>query len=1139
MPMTRSLLIILISLFSFLQGNAQLSLETFGKNRVQRKKMDWRYFESERFRVYYYDRGGAELARFVSEQADQDVKAIERSLNSNFPEMLNIIIYNNYDEYLQTNIDFNTELEVSDPYAGNVKVAGDKLVIYFTGKHNDLKRQLRRGMAQVIMERALFGDDVKSFAKNVLTQKIPTWISAGYIDYTVFGWDAESEEEWKQLVAPEKVAFDRLVASNEDLAGRAFWKYINDKHGKTEVRNLFFYILQKNNLNSALKQRFGIKKRQINDSIIAHFKARYEFESQLADNPNGDDALFKITRSSEDVTVREIKVSPRGSDVAYVEWEHGEYKVILEKTAKQKKTKLDTRGILHRGGLLDFTADPDLNYPLLAWSNTGFKLGILYPKYGKLYIRIYDAIAAKHTTHEIKYNRFDRIQGITFMEDDNLLVLSAIRNGQSDLYEYRYRTGQFTQLTDDTYDDFSPVFITGGARKGIAFLSNRPLPLMNIRTLPNELPTQAMNAFFYFHTTKSPNLLQLTYEKEDRVNTIIPFGPDYYAYLSDKSGIQNRYVVLFNRDGKNMDTAYSVPVTNYSSNIITQQYNAASGKIAEVIQKDNQYKIFFRDVQLPAPVGDAPVKEPLYIRSIGDDRTSNISDKESDKIKEKSDYIQIESGTDFITEFQYAPNINDSLKQNIVLKEESTDFADQMNVTKVDSSRQDTTKTYTIAPYDYQDGKRVLYVDSTYIKMRSTTYRRAFHVASFSAHLDKSLIFTKYQTYGGNFGSLSNPELGGMFTVVLKDRMEDHRFTGGLRLNADFGMTYLAKYENLKRRLDWGFTGFVQNSKFTTMVGIRTGPSIIATEIPSKGRLSIFQANLTYPLNRTTSIRGNFGIREDRTTLKSTELVGLLVTDLLEYYSMNRIEYVYDNTKAPALNIMNGMRAKVFGEFYYKFKAQNEFYGDANGTINNKTGGFYNFGFDIRYYKKIYRDMIFAVRGAGAHAGGGQQIMYSMGGVDNAFNAKNNTLLQPTLKNTYAFQSLVTNMRGYAQNSRNGNTFLVTNLELRMPVFSTLFDNTPSSLFLKNLQLVAFTDIGSAWEGLFPDKNINRSNTFYYPDKFDPQVIVTVPYPIPSQLAMGYGIGARLYLYSYFVRIDYARNIENKGMFHISLGYDF
>src|SRR5690606_7389661 len=190
-------------------------------------------------------------------------------------------------------------------------------------------------------------------------------------------------------------------------------------------------------------------------------------------------------------------------------------------------------------------------------------------------------------------NRFDRITGFTFMEDDEKIVIAAIRRGQSDLFEYRLKGGRMTQITDDAWDDKEPVFVSGGARKGIVFLSNRPEPYINIRPLPNELPAGPSNVFFYNTTTESYDLLQLTRGVKGTITQAIPYGSEHFAYLSDNNGIRNRYVVLFARDVANQDSAYAVPVTNFSRSILYHQYNPASAKVADVIQYGQSLNVLF------------------------------------------------------------------------------------------------------------------------------------------------------------------------------------------------------------------------------------------------------------------------------------------------------------------------------------------------------------------------------------------------------------------------------------------------------------------------------------------------------------------------------------------------------------------
>jgi hypothetical protein len=42
---------------------AQTYLETFGQNRIQTRKFEWKFFDTEHFRIYHYDAAGRQLAR--------------------------------------------------------------------------------------------------------------------------------------------------------------------------------------------------------------------------------------------------------------------------------------------------------------------------------------------------------------------------------------------------------------------------------------------------------------------------------------------------------------------------------------------------------------------------------------------------------------------------------------------------------------------------------------------------------------------------------------------------------------------------------------------------------------------------------------------------------------------------------------------------------------------------------------------------------------------------------------------------------------------------------------------------------------------------------------------------------------------
>jgi hypothetical protein len=57
--------------------SAQVNAVTFGKNRVQFKKLKWNYYQTDNFNVYFYS-NGQELAKYVLQVAEKELSDIEK-----------------------------------------------------------------------------------------------------------------------------------------------------------------------------------------------------------------------------------------------------------------------------------------------------------------------------------------------------------------------------------------------------------------------------------------------------------------------------------------------------------------------------------------------------------------------------------------------------------------------------------------------------------------------------------------------------------------------------------------------------------------------------------------------------------------------------------------------------------------------------------------------------------------------------------------------------------------------------------------------------------------------------------------------------------------------------------------------------
>ncbi len=1081
---------------------AQTYMETFGQNRIQTRKYEWRFFDTEHFRIYHYDVAGRQLARYVAEQAEKDIKVVERKMGGTFPARFNIILYNDYDEYRESNIGRKYDNQLQNVPAGTVDLVGDRLVVYFTGVHTDVRRQLRSGMSRVVMQHMLFGESFREMVKNAVLLNLPQWTTDGFIAYVVDGWDAQSETEWKNyLQAHRKKDFYELAEKQPELAGKAFWKFISENYGEGSVKTLLYNMQLKTSLPQGLKLTLGMRVKDVYDSVINFYTSVYAGDALIQNHPDsGQQSIINIPVPGKTTEIRNIRVSPRGNDVAYVEWKEGEFKVIIQHTRAQQE-----KSLIVSGGSHDYNELPDPNYPLLSWSNNGYKLAILYRQGRKTRLRIYNSLNAKLEDYIVPDNRFDRVLGMSFMEDDTKLVLSAVRKSQTDLYEFTIKRARIRAITNDAWDDMQPWFISGGSRRGILFLSNRPVPNLDVPIAVNELPTGSMNLFFYDTKTKRKELLQASSNMEGTITQPIQYGSDHFAFLNDANGIMNKYVVLFGRDKNNMDSAYAVPVTNYSQSIISHQYNPASDQVADVVQVGGHYKVYFKSLEIPGIHTTEKSLQPTKLSLSNTVNMDPVTDSRNSIIVpdvRKSSVLQ--GGNVFQSEFE-------------------SDAEDEGYAAGV---RQP------VVPEIYpEDDVDSVLVDSTYVKLRAKPYRLSFKPDFFTVRVDNSILFNKYQPAGALGGLPPLQQLSGLITLSLDDVMNDYRLTGGFRMPMNFtGSTYFLQYENFRRRWDWSIL-FLRDVNHYQYAASYTDPGTgLPVQVPYTytGKLAsnMVQGSVSYPLDRIRSMKLYLAFRQDKQDFKAIDTLSLkYLENDHQYWTMSRAEYVFDNTVNPVLNIRKGLRYKIYAEYFYRISAPN--------------GGFYNVGLDVRYYKPIYKNIIMASRLSYAHSGGNQQINYLMGGVDNWLMPQVSSMPPPNSQN-FAFQALANNLRGYPMNARRGNTFGLINAELRAPILTSILKRPIQSAFLKNLQAIVFADAGSAWNGWIPNSS-NEDYSFSTSPFSPPYITVTLPSP-DYGLALGYGGGLRTMLFGYFLRVDAAWNIEqthSRPMWIFSLGTDF
>lgn len=1103
--------------------SAQVNSVEFGKNRIQHKKFIWKFYQSPNFNTYT-SQGGVELGKFVAQIAEDELRPIENFIEYSLQRRANIVVYNNYNDYKSTNIGLGSDWQNA---GGTTKLVNNKLVVYFDGNHDHLRLQIKEGIARVLTDNLLFGDDIGEFASNQALLDLPKWMVDGYVAYAAQPWSTEKDDQLKSAMLSGRYKnFYQFAFEKPLLAGQAFWNYIGEKYRKENITYLLYLSRIYKNVNNACLRICKKKFKEILNDFMVFQQNRY-----ITDIRQRRNQVKGSLTVSEDVTNRDylrfqVNPNPKSNTYAALEFRKGIYSVKLVDNFYDTKTLLKS-GVLTRQG------DINPNYPIMAWDGKGSRLLVIYWEGGKIKMFVYDNIA-RYKRFKQTIEGFDQILDASFMLDANTLVMSAVKNGHTDIYTYKIEEQKSTQITNDIYDDLDPTVVAFPNRVGIIFASNRPSS--NAPSTDTVLPSRYRYNIFMvdiLNNSKEKQIAQLTNIKSGNARFPMQYNTNHFTFVSDENGIGNRWAGFFATQRNGLDTLYYIgdeilrnpspkefdstlvawqkqepdsvsyfqvfkdstytfPITNYQSSLLETRIAGDKGQVSEVRREGDfkfVYKLKVDEVALnKRNVNPRPSE---YMKRLNDERKNAAGKAITYKSKPASDT---------------AKKVVKDFFQN--------EFEDE---------KLDTTKKLNTIPLFTQTKT------STLSKSKLFDYSRKFNADYALVGFSNNILINRYQPYAGGSGPIqlnNGNDFNFTFRVGVSELMEDIRFIGGFRFGTNLAdKDLMLSFQNYRGKIDWGFTYYRSNVS-----------NFFNTSFNNMLYTNLYQANATYAFNEVKSIRLTAGIRNDRGVLKPFDNAtgisnpsALAFPDTLIRFFVSRLEYVHDNTLNPTQNIWNGLRYKIYMDVNLP---------NIKTALNNGKPTM-NFGFDGRYYHKIYRNFIWAGRAAADFSWGRTKLIYYLGGVDGWIGPKFNNQNKPAADQTYAFQTLAVNMRGYQQNIANGNNAFVLNSEFRLPVFATFIDKPINSAFLRNFQVIQFVDLGTAWNGKYngikrPGDVITSPST---------PVIVRIDAGGLGPFAGGYGFGVRSTLLGYFLKFDAGWPMKGfflgKPVYYFAMGFDF
>ncbi len=1064
-------------------ARAQSAQDPFGRVRVQYQQPNWQELTTQNFTVLYYQ-GSEGNARRAAEYAEKELQRITALIGYYPYSKTTLLLYNSIGDLRQSNIGLTaTQQQIN---GGETPLARmSKVQLAFDGQETEFKRELSTQITEALLNDMMYGGSLKEVLQSSYLLQLPDWFIGGASAYAAEGWGVDMDGYMRDMTKryPTGNRTAPFFLRNSRLAGQSIWNYVAERYGYTTIQNILNLTRITRDVEVGISSSLNVPYKLFLRDWLTYYR---DLNGQPVATLVVPEKQYRQSGRNRHADVFSQPVlSPNGQLVAYAQNEGGRYRVmVVDRDGKHRR-------ILSRGGYKTPDQQIENRLPLVAWrGNT--QVAVAEMKHGEMALHLFDADGRgllRRAREAIRFSRpasifagYDQVLSLSYSPDGKALVFSAVRDGQNDLYLLRAGSRQPERLTNDLFDDVQPVFLPGG--QGLVFSSNRYLDSLG-RPRPATFQNVVNNYDLFVYHLDGRALpvesLVSTISNETRPRAI---SDDEVLYLSEESGVRAVYQY-------SLKTRQRTRVTNWLANTDDFDYNAQSSALVFVAPSEARDLLYVYP-SFPLPTNLAPTKTAR--QRILEERSVAAA---------------------AVPRPKPAP-----VRAAAIAPADST-VGPAPRPAKAGSSAVNT------SDYQFEEDNAA---PAPVAKRRRLTPTAASTAAAATALAQATIPLagpyrhdTRFMADNVSTALYIDPILGlGLkFKATLTDVLENQRFDASLFGVFDLRSSNLnLAYTNLTKRYDWSIA--YQKQAYFLPIATST-----ATEGVSRYGRHEVAPTISYPLTHSLSVRaGPRFVNISRTDLGTASTSNDQASSYLGYNA----ELVFDNSIATGVNMVRGTRLKA-----------------SLLNLKNLNDGGLSFGkliIDLRHYQKVSRSIIWANRASYGHFFGPRPQVFRLGGMDdwlNAGYADNTRFLTKYSDPDQVFnQGFVTNLRGFDYGARNGSRYVLFNSELRVPIVQYFAHRPIYSGFFRNLQLTAFADAGTAYDGAnpFSTDNSARTKTRDYRPDFSASVV-----NFNNPFLVGYGVGARTSLLGFYLKVDMAWGQEDyvtkKPQFYASLGYDF
>jgi Tol biopolymer transport system component len=498
----------------------------FGQNKVTYESFDFWKYSAPHFDIYYYPEEEQHLDEVVA-FAEAAYERISRKMNHQLSERMPIIFYQTHQDFQQTHI---LPFFLPEGVAAFAEPTQNRLVLPVDDPPDQLHLLMVHEVTHLFEFDYFFGNRLSS----TLRAQPPGWVMEGFAEYMADNLTTLDEMMLRDVVLSDDIPtlirmsyFDSFF--NSYVLGEVVWNYIEEEYGDAGVR-IFLSEIRRDlgqDIERDLERAFNVTPNEFNTDFREWLRDRYL--PNVLDHSEGPDFARNIMADipfQDRQLVFSPVVSPAGDEFAAISINPKTQQVDIYTfdlaTGRPKKNLTgghhgNFEYVIGQGVTVGFQAGNDLTY-----SNDGTQLAFFARTPPTRTLFVVEAATGKIRT---KF-KTDLDQALSpSVGPDNRVVFAAHSNGVRDIYLFDPRTETLSNLTQDDFYDYAPIWSPDG--QSIIFASH-VMGHKKLFRIDLSRPQQRIQLTFGLYNDTQPSFSQ--------------DGSKVY-FVSDRTGEHNLYAI--------------------------------------------------------------------------------------------------------------------------------------------------------------------------------------------------------------------------------------------------------------------------------------------------------------------------------------------------------------------------------------------------------------------------------------------------------------------------------------------------------------------------------------------------------------------------------------------------------------------